>query len=376
MILYAAVTLLTVALGFMVSRTKIIGTDTTRQQLMNRICLAAIFCVLFLLCALRVGVGNDYLTYVQNAHEIYVGGVTVTEWGYNLVVKLLYILSGGENYLLIFGLFGFLTLFIFIKSMYEQSDSFAISFALFMALGIYFRSFNTVRYYFVLAITLYSLRYVVKKEYVKALLLILPAALFHKSVLIVIPMYFICNRPWKKWFLGLIGVGTIALYLLKDVVMDIALKLYPSYKDTIYLTAGVGLKENLPSIARCVLVLALCIICYREAIADNEANTLYFNMNILAIALYVGGSFLPMVSRFGYYLITAQILLIPSVLLKLEGRKKKYVTLVTGIFVLMYFLYFLKTAGNSGISVLPYKSWLFDSVEWNNVEDVLIYTNR
>lgn len=376
MILYAVITLFTVVLGFMVNRQNANSSDSTKQQLMNKICLAAIFCVLFFLCALRVGVGNDYLTYIQNAHEIYVGGVTVTEWGYNIIVKFLYTFAGSENYLLIFGFFGFFTILIFLKAMYDQSDNFAVSFLLFMTLGIYFRSFNTVRYYFVLAVTLYSLRYVVKKEYIKALLLILPAALFHKSVLIVIPLYFICNRTWKKWFLGLVGVGTVALYLLRNFVMDIALKLYPSYKDTIYLTADVGLKENLPSIARCVLVLCLCLYCYKEAIKDNEANTLYFNMNIMAIALYIGGSFLPLVSRFGYYLITAQVLLIPGILGKLTGKKKKAVIVVVALFAVVYFLYFLKTASNTGIAVLPYKTWLFDGVEWNNVEDVLTYSNR
>jgi len=377
MILYMVVTLITVGLGLLVRREQLTSFDNiTKQQLLNKICLAAIFCVLFLLCALRVGVGNDYLTYIQNAHEIYVGGITVTEWGYNLVVKAIYTVAGAENYLLVFGLFGFLTIFIFLKAMYEQSESFALSFLLFMSLGIYFRSFNTVRYYFVLAITLYSLRYVVKKEYVKALILILPAALFHKSVLIVIPLYFICNRPWKKWFLALVGIGTVGLYLLKDYVMVVALKLYPSYKDTIYLTADVGLKENLPSIARCLLVIVLCIYCYKEAIKDNAANTLYFNMNITAVAIYLGGSFLPLVSRFGYYLITAQVLLVPGVITRLTGRKKKIVLIATIGFAVLYFLYFLRTASNAGIAVLPYKSWLFDGVKWNNVEEVLTYSGR
>ena len=54
---------------------------------------------------------------------------------------------------------------------------------LFMLLGLYFRTFNTVRYYFVLAVTLYSLRYVLKREYGKFVLLILLAALFHNCLL-------------------------------------------------------------------------------------------------------------------------------------------------------------------------------------------------
>ena len=376
MILYSLITVVTVVLGFMVTNTISDSDYNTRQQLLNRICIAAIFAVLFLTCALRVGVGNDYITYIQNAHEIYVGGITVTEWGYNLVVKMLYVLSGSENYLLLFGFFGFWTILIFMKAMYDQSCDFAVSFLLFMTLGIYFRSFNTVRYYLVLAITLYSLRYVVKKEYVKFILLILLAALFHKSVLVVIPLYIICNRIWPKWFYAIVGVLTVLMYILKEPIMRLALVLYPSYKDTIYLTEGVGLRENLFSIGRCVLVLVMVILCYKESVKDNKEAHLYVNMNITAIALYIGGSFLPLVSRFGYYLITAQILLIPKLLQGLKGKKKKYLTMAVVACAVLYFCYFLKVASGAGIAVLPYKSWLFDEVDWNNVEEKLIYTNR
>ena len=375
MILYMIITLATVAVAFTVSRQTVNNICVTRRQLLNNISLAAIFAVLTAACVLRTGVGNDYVNYIQNAHEINVGGVTVTEPGYNLFVKILYTLCGSENYLWLFGIIGCATVYLYLKALYDSSESFAMSFLLFMTLGIYFRSFNTVRYYFVLAITLYSLRYVVKKEYLKFILLIVFAAFFHKSVLVVIPLYYICNRKWNRYFYGIIGVGTAAAYLLRDYIMQLALKLYPSYENTIYLTEGVGLSESILSIGRCILILIMALICY-ETIRDDKANTLYFNMNILAIALYIGGSFIPLISRFGYYLITAQIILIPGILAKLEGRKKKYMTIAVVVFAVLYFAYFLKVAYEPGISVLPYKSWLFDHVEWNNVEENLMYNNR
>jgi len=383
MILYTAIVIMTVFLAVMIRTQGMIYSDTmryTRQRLLNKICLTAIFGILFLLCALRIEVGNDYITYVQNAHEIYVGGVTVTEPGYNFVVKLLFLLSGYENFLLIFAFFGFATIFVFLKSMYDQSDLFAMSFFLFMTLGIYFRSFSTVRYYFALAITLFSIRYILKKEYIRFVGLIILAALFHKSVLVVIPLYLICNMVWKKWFYALIAMASVVLYLLRDFVMEIALKLYPSYRDTIYLTQDVGIRESIPALIRCALVLFLCFLCYKEAITDNKANILYFKMTVLAIALYTGGSFLPMVSRFGYYLITPQILLIPGIYSALmkegEGKKKNYVFYSIVIIAILYFVYFLFTATKSGIAVLPYKSWLFNELEWNNIEEMLIYNRR
>jgi hypothetical protein len=84
-----------------------------------------------------------------------------------------------------------------------------------------------------------------------------------------------------------------------------------------------------------------------------------------------------MVSRFGYYLITPQILLVPGIYMSVKDEKKrKYVLLAIIAAAALYFVYFLYTASKPGIAVLPYRSWLFTDLEWNNIEDVLTYTNR
>ena len=371
MILYTAIAAITIGLAYFVgNRTTAYSGVCTRAQGVSRICYMAIFLVLFLLSALRLGVGNDYGTYVTTCHEIVKNGYVVTEPGYNLVVKILYTLSGKEDYLLMFAFFGFLTIFIFMKSMYEQSKHFAMSFFLFMTLGMYFRTFSTVRYYFVLAIVMYSLRYVVKKEYGKFILLILLAATFHKSVLVVIPIYFIANRTWKKWqCAALVSIGVLT-FALKDYVMKLALFLYPSYKDTIYLSSETGILENVSGILRCVLVLGLCLYFYKKAIETDEANRLYFNLNILALLLYTCGSFLPLLSRFSYYLITPHIFLIPGILFgknvwaESETKKKKLFIAAVAVIGIIYFAMFLKIAYQDGVRVLPYKTFLFHEQEW------------
>ena len=378
LILYVVVTVTTIALAYLVRnqvqpavvqlhKTR----EITRRQGINTLSLLAIFTILFLLSALRMEVGNDYETYVDTFHEIYVGGYVVTEPLFNAVVKLICELSGGENYLLIFAVFAFATIWIFLKVMYEQTEDFPMAFFLFMTLGIYFRTFNTVRYYFVLAITLYSFRYVLRKEYTKFILLIILAAFFHKSVLVVIPIYLIANMKWKKWYAAALSIGATGMLICQDFIMKIALELYPSYKDTIYLQTETGLSGNLMSILRCVAVLALALFCLKDSWKDFHENRFYIKLNFLAVLLYLCGSFLPLVGRIGYYLITSQILLIPAILGSIkEGKKKKILTAIVIITCVIYFLMFLRTANQPGVRVLPYKSWLFYEKEFLNAETI------
>ena len=377
-ILYAGIAAATIAMAYLVKNQPDAALVQlhkrpimTRRQGLNVLSLLAIFTILFLLSALRMEVGNDYETYVDTFHEIYVGGYVVTEPLFNAVVKIIFELSGGENYLLVFAVFAFVTIWIFLKVMYEQTEDFFMSFFLFMTLGIYFRTFNTVRYYLVLAITLYSFRYIFRKEYVKFILLIVLAAFFHKSVLVVIPIYLIANMKWKKWYVAVLSIGAAGMMLFQEVIMKIALELYPSYKDTIYLQTESGLSGNLMSILRCVAVLGLAWLCYQESWKEDEKNRFYIKLNFLAVLLYLCGSFLPLVGRIGYYLITSQILLIPAILGSIKDeKKKKRIMAIVLIACGIYFFMFLRSANQPGVRVLPYKSWLFFEKEFLNAETI------
>lgn len=346
---------------------------TTRATAVNTLMMISIFLVLTLLATLRLEVGNDYGTYVVTCHEIFQRGYVVTEPGFNFVVRILYTLSGKEDYLLMFGVFAAAIVAVFLKVLREQTESFAWAFFMFMTMGLYYRSFNTVRYYFALALASFAIRYLVDISRVNAfkfLITILFASLFHKSVLIVIPMYIIARIPWKKWALIPLTLFSAAAALFHNQIMEIALKLYPSYNNTVYIEETHTIIENAAPIFGCVFMIVICIICYKEAVKDRADNRMYLNMNIMAVALYLSCFWLPLLTRFAYYLTTIQILLIPNIICSIrDDRKKKGISIAVIAFCILYFLYFLKQADNPGFRVLPYKSWLFYEHRWLNQTD-------
>lgn len=376
MLLYTAVAVITIMLAYFVDNKPVATAyGTTRRQALSGACLVTIFVILFALSALRHDVGNDYKTYVVTCHEAFVNGYVVTEPGFNLLIKILYTLAGWENYLLVFAVFAFATIYLYLKVAYDQSDNFALTFFLFMTLGMYFRTFNTVRYYFVLAVALYSLRYVVNKNYIRFVLLICAAAFMHKSVLVVIPIYMAAVYVSKKWHYAVLGMCGLAFLSAKDLIMKVALILYPSYKDTPFINSDIGILsgwlDNASNIARCGLVLLLCMLFYKGAIEGNRAAKVYFNLNIFAIMLYIFGVYLPLLSRFTYYLMSPQILLVPCVIRSIkETKTKKIVTGMVIVFGIVYFGLFLQTAYGDGLRILPYRSWIFGLKEYLYANDV------
>lgn len=385
-ILYSMITILSVWLAFHVAgqrRRTVVSFDgrravrgsIDRQGKLDQICMTALFLLLAGASALRIYTGNDYQTYISHFHDIYRGNYVVTERGFNLVVTAVYRFFQKECYLVIFGIFAFLTVGVFLKALYDQSVDFSMSFFLFMMLGAYFQTYNTVRYYFALAIVLYSMRYILRKQYIRFLITILIASLFHKTALIVIPLYLLAVIRWKWQHLMIAGLLAISGLFFQEQYMTLFVRLYPSYvNEEEYLASG---GFSIINVLRCAVVLAFSLYALKgnkEWYADRELR-FYFQLNLGALALYLCFSFVPFLSRIGYYLNISHLFFLPALLKampekvrpQVKGSRKnigkreicRCLILLAGV---IYFLMFLYKASAVNVRILPYHSWLWTEI--------------
>ncbi len=365
--LYVGITLLVIGLSFLIRNSQADKRKTeisyqyvyigiSRQKLLNAISMVSIFTVLFGVSACRLNVGNDYAKYVEFMHLVYSHAYVPTEIGFNLLTDAIYHLCGFENYLLVFAVFAFATAAVFLAAIWQQSVSFIWSFSMFMLLGYYFQSISTVRYYFALAIALYSVRYVIERDWPKFVLLILIGSMFHKSLLVVLLLYILAGMKWKKWMGIVAGCLCITFLFLKDQYLQLVIWLYPSYQNTEYLSGG----TSYVNIARCLAVIILSLFYYHEIIQGNRKNEFMFHCNIMALLLYVFCSFLPVISRIGYYLTVTQILLVPAILMNIpQDRQRKILKTLTIVGCVGYFIMYMHHAGDDGVRILPYQTFMF-----------------
>ena len=370
MIFYSCIALITILLGLLVRRNAEMGQKTNticcffaqKQKTVDGIALTGIFLILFLVAAFRDYVGADYQVYVKNAHDYMHGAYVVTEPGYNFLVKAIYILFDSEPYYLIFGLFAFGTPFLFLWSFYHDSDWFFLSFLMFMLTGMYFISFSSVRYYFALGGALIAMHFLLKKKYLLFIVTTLFFALFHKSILLILPVYFLATLPWKRWMLVVLALAASTGLFFGEFYYSLLLKLYPSYQKAYQIQLETG--TSIISVLRCVAVIGLCLIFYRQAIRDDAKNRFYLMLNYFALLLYLFGGFIPYLSRVGYYMLVSQLFLVPSVLCKIaNGKWQKILSGLVIIACVIYFAMFLLKADSSGIELLPYRSFLMPELE-------------
>ncbi|MBO4678447.1 MAG: EpsG family protein [Lachnospiraceae bacterium] len=366
MVLYLFITAVVLFMGYFVnteyrkSNRGVVKTAALcRQEMINKTLVFAVFFVLFALSALRIGIGNDYWEYRDQF--LYIAGWEKTvsfEAGFQYSVRLMQWLFGKDNYRTSFALFAFLTCGFAIKGIYDNAEWFFYSLFLFMANGFYFMSFSNVRYYFVFAVVIYAMKYLFERRFVPFILWICVAALFHKTVLVVIPIFLVAYfLKWTKKTVWMIPVASAVLFFGSKPIRWLVFKFYPYYEgDALYDTGRVSYMN----ILKCAAVLVLCLIFYKKAIKGNEKAETLFNLNLFALLLYSFCSYIPELTRICYYMVLGHIFLIPMVLLSIEDKKKRYLwTGIVSVAYIGYYLVFLYQGYNPYIMFLPYMTWLF-----------------
>lgn len=333
----------------------------SRGEVRSTVAEFAIFALLTGVSACRIAVGNDYWVYRFNFRLIAQERHVSSEFGFNLIVKWMQKLFGYDNYLPIFALFSLLTVWFLVRSLHGQATDYAMSLFLLMTGGYYFNSLNTVRYYLALAIAFYSMLYVLRREYGKFVLWILFGSIFHKSILLVIPVYIVCHVlariQLKKWHYIAGALLGSTLIFGQNIYREIVFYFYPYYRDSGFDTGNI----SWVNVAKCAATLILCLICYKKSIKESETLRFYFWLNIVALVVYPCGSFIPEISRVGYYMMGAQIFLIPALLKQMPSGwfKKLCYGGVIGAFSL-YFVLLLKGMYATDIRLLPYLNWIFN----------------
>lgn len=332
-----------------------------RLQARNTVAEAAIYCLLAGVSACRIAVGNDYWVYRDNFKLIAQDRHVSSELGFNLIVRGMQDLFGYDNYLPIFGLFSLVTVFFFVKALHDQASWYAFSLFLLLTGGYYFNSLNSVRYYLALAIALFSMKYVLRGEYGKFVLWILAGTAFHKSILLVIPAYLaakaLASVKLKKWHYIAGGLFLLSLVFGQDVYRKIIFYFYPYYENSIFDNGQL----SYANIGKCLGTLALCVICYKNSLKEDITNRFYFFLNLAGFVVYCCGSFIPEVSRVGYYFIISQVFLLPGLLADMKKGWFRHLCIagVVGAF-LLYFILLLRGMYAVDVRLLPYLNWIFN----------------
>ncbi|GFI26132.1 transmembrane protein EpsG [Lachnospiraceae bacterium] len=337
----------------------------TKTRILSEKVLAVIAILeMIVLAGLRsYEVGNDTLAYVQSFQSYaQYGNYGIGERfepGYQALTRIVTVINKDPRvFILITSIIIYMGFYIFIK---WNSNSVLLSVLIFYLI-FFCNSLNVSRQYLAAVIAVNCIDFIKDKKYIKALIIIFVAGMFHVTALIYLSVVFAgITRKNNKWILAFLGVSAVFL-VFSNQVISVLLKLFPSYG----FYFRMQIYQNSGEIGKLTLLMLGFTITAVFMIFNKKSNRAYdittFSLDdgliietkimIMACAVGILASRYLMINRVAEMLNIFIILLIPNILGRLNA-KVRFISEIVIVFILGIYMYTVINYGNIG--VYPYK---------------------
>ncbi len=330
--------------------------------------LSILIIALFIGFRYKVGVDwegyrNDFFALKKNVNPSFFS--QSYELGYYIIS--LVIAKIGLSYQWLFFLVALIS-WIFI---YKSIPTFLLPLLIFFIFvdEFFFWSMNGMRQYAAMSIWLFSIRYLSNKQFIKYIICILFASLFHTSALLFIPLYFI---PYQKlfqrqiWFIlfiisFIIGSSGLFLKMVENSLISLShvipfLKSYLHYIENNRFFVDESVKVGFGFYFR-IIVNALIIFFSYRVVKTYPKTSIYFVLLFFGIILFNLTYNISLLGRFNNYFLFIRTIVL-AILVYYYWRIPQYRIFVIA-FCFLYFILFIFAIYNSSNLCNPFRFILY-----------------
>jgi len=299
------------------------------------------FGLIFLFLAFRYNFGNDYKGYLHTFIDInsysdvsFYNKSFRVEPGWIFLCRL-FKYPGFFAMVATLALFNCYVYYNFIKKYVPVNYYCLALFFYIFTPGFMLIHASAMRQSFAIALFLFSLEYLFKKDAIRYFICVGMASLIHISSLVLIPLYLLSLINWRiNKTASIIFVSIfISLYFFVQLLspylnqfIKIFFERYEKQQDTGALNSGFGV---------IYLAALLTLTLYHEKIQNKEISLL-FKIYILSFIFFPLGLLLHLIGRVGMYFTTMSIVVFPYILINLEKPIYKILFFSVLLFMTMY----------------------------------------
>ncbi|MEQ1080468.1 MULTISPECIES: EpsG family protein [Acinetobacter calcoaceticus/baumannii complex] len=301
------------------------------------------FCSLFVvLGGIKWNTGTDWNAYYYNflnsvTYDRAVNSPTSFEWGYSTLNYLINSLTGSFTVFLL--IFSFITIYLKYKVLINRQF---ISYGLFGLFCFYCYTMGDIiswRQAFAISLILFSIFFIIKRDFLPFLLCIVIASLFHRSAVICLLIYYAYNLNISKKNMLLIFIASmfLGLFLFKFKVSNLnipflsGLELFSAYQEKLDAYNDIGqvsygqvdstLSNFLGYLRKAIFVIPMILLVKK----DNKIIYGLMNISLIGSVIYfVLGAIASDFKRLGGYFDIFDIILVPAILYGIESKKVRY----------------------------------------------------
>lgn len=328
----------------------------SKSTIMGRFFIFVVFATMVFVAGLRdKSVGTDTGNYVRKFAEIQTFGDVLSignrtgEYGYVALSWIINFIFDGYYALLL--VIAMIVVGCYQRAILSHSENIVISFFVFITMGFYTFFFNGARQGISCAICALAIGPLMDRNFRKYIFLIIIATIFHKSALVMIPVYFFLKeKNTLKTNIIYIFIGIASALSLQKVV-DIMSEYDSRYES--YATSGEGGGYYMVAFT---CILTLFFLLFKKFVQiDRERYVLFLNMLIFGAIISVISAFLKInpsgILRFTLYFNVSVIFLWPIVYKNLANRSTRI--LFNYFFAVGYLVFFVLTTERFS-KLIPY----------------------
>jgi transmembrane protein EpsG len=313
-----------------------------------------ISCILIFFAGVRYQVGADYSQYASNffaycTQELKWNG----EPGIRIVARIAS--KFYNDYRMMFILMSVITVGAATLTIAKHSPYYSISILLYVFLGAWHESFNSVRQSAAAAILFLGHKYIKERKLAKWLIVCAIAFMFHTSAIVFVPLYFL---PYKKITIKKLSVfvvvGIVAGFSYDRVWDWISLLQGKTYIMDLYSTSSISFFRI---IVAWIPILFYMLFFYRNQSEDeiDSSMNLYASISVLSAAIILAARYSTYLGRIVIYTDIYNSLFWAHMLSRFpkgDRNTRLWILIILGC----YFVYYLNEA--SGIYLVNYQ-WIF-----------------
>ena len=326
---------------------------------LNRLALLSFAFVMIAFSGVRYNVGIDYKSYMGLIDGVLQGSSWHFEPGFILMIKGIGLLVSRPDHVAfaVFFVCSAITVSLFYKFALDCSPDPVLSFALFALLPVfYLSSFNAIRSFLAIAIFAYSLKYVFSSSLFSYLIMIFLATMFHKTAVLLFPMYWFLRIKPKPLYYLLIG---LIVYIFANSVL-----LFEGIYSLVGLSS-IYIAESKPSSSVSALSLAVfplfgffLLVLWRQRFDARVGLAL--NLWYASVLLVLLQFILPNIDPKLFYRLTGYftisiLMILPLIVMMFKKTERIFLEIS---FVLIGSLYFVLTIYINGVryNLVPYET--------------------
>ncbi len=288
--------------------------------------------ILWFLAAFRYETGGDWTSYTDSFKET--EGIfkvlnqiapnfseNYMEIGYKLVASFYKQLGANIQY--VFFTIATINSLLLYSVLIKYSEYPILSLVIYYCTLYFSLDFVAVRQALAVMIFFVSIKYILKKSFVKYFLCILLGALFHRSILLLLPLYFILSKQTSRktslcFFLFSIVIYSFNLNWIKETLLSVS-KFVGGAEGKIiemYVTSPTYGVSRVLSIGTIINVILFTIYFFNyNQMAKNRYFKIFFNLFLANIFVYfICFEVIEFANRLRYYFLISNVILLPCLL--------------------------------------------------------------